>query len=271
MIRLKRRERDLFITHVGDLKIMPNNQASGHCPFHDDKNKSFSVNLDTGLWKCHAGCGSGAAQHFAHRIEYEPTYYEKTTRKNSSESQRVKKNNLTPLVLNDEAVKYLMYLEDNWQHLPVPRSWNIDWVIHTCTGYDPKSGQFIYSHTNKDGDIINIHWHKGKSHWRGEGSSKLFPLHFFNPRMSFHFDPVKKLIICEGEKDCITLLSNGYQAVTNTTGAANVPKDINPLKDFIDVVIIYDNDDPGKQGAKKMAQAIKSINPAGKVRIGEWK
>ena len=59
--------------------------------------------------------------------------------------------------------------------------------------------------------------------------------------------------------------------MTNTTGAANVPKDINPLKDFIDVVIIYDNDDPGKQGARKMAQAIKSINPVGKVRIGEWK
>jgi DNA primase len=36
-------------------------QASGKCPFHDDQRASFSVNLDNGLWKCHAGCGSGNA------------------------------------------------------------------------------------------------------------------------------------------------------------------------------------------------------------------
>lgn len=32
---------------------------TGLCPFHDDRNNSFSVNLRTGLWKCHAGCGEG--------------------------------------------------------------------------------------------------------------------------------------------------------------------------------------------------------------------
>ncbi|KKK66069.1 hypothetical protein LCGC14_2967810, partial [marine sediment metagenome] len=25
------------------------------CPFHDDKNPSASVNLDTGVWDCFAG------------------------------------------------------------------------------------------------------------------------------------------------------------------------------------------------------------------------
>lgn len=32
---------------------------TGLCPFHDDRNNSFSVNLKNGLWKCHAGCGEG--------------------------------------------------------------------------------------------------------------------------------------------------------------------------------------------------------------------
>ena len=27
---------------------------TGHCPFHDDRNNSFSVNLKTGQWKCFA-------------------------------------------------------------------------------------------------------------------------------------------------------------------------------------------------------------------------
>lgn len=39
-------------------------QASGRCPFHEDQRPSFSVNLDTGLWKCHAGCGEGNAIDF---------------------------------------------------------------------------------------------------------------------------------------------------------------------------------------------------------------
>jgi len=30
-----------------------------HCPWHDDKNPSLSVNFEKGVWKCHAGCGEG--------------------------------------------------------------------------------------------------------------------------------------------------------------------------------------------------------------------
>lgn len=30
------------------------------CPFHEDKNPSLSIDLDKGVWKCHAGCGAGS-------------------------------------------------------------------------------------------------------------------------------------------------------------------------------------------------------------------
>ena len=32
---------------------------TGLCPFHDDRNNSFSVNLKTGQWMCHAENESG--------------------------------------------------------------------------------------------------------------------------------------------------------------------------------------------------------------------
>lgn len=32
---------------------------SSKCPFHQDKNNSFSFNIKNGAWKCFAGCGSG--------------------------------------------------------------------------------------------------------------------------------------------------------------------------------------------------------------------
>lgn len=34
-------------------------EINARCPFHEDKVRSFSVNLDNGLWICHAGCGAG--------------------------------------------------------------------------------------------------------------------------------------------------------------------------------------------------------------------
>ena len=42
-----------------DLKPNKDGESSACCPFHEDRTPSFCVNLATGLWICHAGCGSG--------------------------------------------------------------------------------------------------------------------------------------------------------------------------------------------------------------------
>jgi len=39
------------------------------CPFHNDRNPSFSVNVKSGLWKCHAGCGGGNGFQFLQRAD----------------------------------------------------------------------------------------------------------------------------------------------------------------------------------------------------------
>jgi hypothetical protein len=39
-------------------------EVSTRCPFHDDRTPSFSVNLETGAWYCHAGCGGGGVLKF---------------------------------------------------------------------------------------------------------------------------------------------------------------------------------------------------------------
>ena len=38
--------------------------GSGHCPFHDDQNSSFSVNDAENYWHCFAGCGGGSVIDF---------------------------------------------------------------------------------------------------------------------------------------------------------------------------------------------------------------
>lgn len=36
-----------------------NGWARAYCPLHDDATRSLSVNVLTGHWRCHAGCGGG--------------------------------------------------------------------------------------------------------------------------------------------------------------------------------------------------------------------
>ena len=41
---------------------------AGHCPFHDDRDPSFSVSFELGGWLCRAGCGSGTLWTLARRL-----------------------------------------------------------------------------------------------------------------------------------------------------------------------------------------------------------
>lgn len=39
----------------------------GLCPFHEDRSRSFAFNINSGGWKCHAGCGEGGLKEMAAR------------------------------------------------------------------------------------------------------------------------------------------------------------------------------------------------------------
>lgn len=45
---------------------------TGLCPLHDDSKNSFSLNTDTGLWICYAGCGKGNANQLSKLLEIDP-------------------------------------------------------------------------------------------------------------------------------------------------------------------------------------------------------
>lgn len=55
-----------FKEHVDRLgKPNSSGWSQGRCPFHEDKASSLSINLQTGGWKCFAGCGKGSIFDFA--------------------------------------------------------------------------------------------------------------------------------------------------------------------------------------------------------------
>src|ERR1700736_6419760 len=59
--------RDYYAQALG-VRLNGKEQQTVRCPFHEDKRKSFSVNLATSLWTCHAGCGAGGRRDFAQRL-----------------------------------------------------------------------------------------------------------------------------------------------------------------------------------------------------------
>lgn len=71
----------------------------------------------------------------------------------------------------------------------------------------------------------------------------------------FNYNPdAKKVIITEGELDCIRLATLGYDAVTTTGGSQSFPKEfIEKLQSTEEVYIAYDSDLPGIKGAVKLA------------------
>lgn len=69
-------------------------------------------------------------------------------------------------------------------------------------------------------------------------------------------DSAEPLFICEGEKDCLTLLLRNIPATCLSTGCSSLAKfGINVLKNR-EIYIVYDNDEAGREGSQKLYNQI---------------
>jgi DNA primase len=67
----------------------------------------------------------------------------------------------------------------------------------------------------------------------------------------------EQIIICEGEFDRLVLESRGFAAVTSTGGALTFrPEWAEAFRDIPNILICFDNDDAGHEGAERVAQLI---------------
>ena len=117
----------------------------------------------------------------------------------------------------------------------------------------------IYS----NGDLKHIKNHKGRQF--GEAVNKIYPEVMLDRGKADTY-----LWLTEGEKDTITAICHGMQAITFTSGAGAVPKDVSKLERFKNIVVIYDNDDTGREGAMKTAKSLALKFPGTTIRIFKW-
>jgi twinkle protein len=142
----------------------------------------------------------------------------------------------------------------------------------TCEKYHYTVGEMggrtvqIAHYRNKDGEVVAQHVRTATKDfpWIGDKSEAgLFGQHLFR-------DGGKKLIITEGEIDCMTVsqaFGNRYPVVSLISGAQGAKNDIKKEYDWItsyeEVVIFFDMDDPGRKAASDVAAML----PPGKAKI----
>ena len=231
---------EIFERNVKNIRSSGTDQYKGLCPFHDDTKPSFTFSAD-GLFFCH-GCGiKGNAYQFATFLGESTSNLPKMDSKSKKVYQWSPPGELGVEHANivSESIDRLLLNYDGFiGDLP----WNRSIVEKLSIGWDDG---FVFPYLNSKGKLVNIKWHK-KRQVRGHAQTFIFP--FWH--MIHKYTREKPLFICEGEKDCISLISSGKQVISFNNGASTrVPK---PLMDIIqgsfsDIFLYYDDDEAGRK------------------------
>ncbi len=113
-----------------------------------------------------------------------------------------------------------------------------------------------------DDELVNVRRYKmGAQHdkmlnWPGHGDAMLFLPEALQD---------SKVLVCEGEMDALLATQYGFPACTVTAGAGTWLPSFTPLFFGKSVYLVYDVDEAGEKGARKVANALRGV--AGSVRI----
>ena len=160
-------------------------------------------------------------------------------------------------VKSSGAVKKSGYVEDRANFLAhwkkVKKDLELPWNLESRRDYygigvrnNDNEMQLVFRITDN-----HIKRHKGEQF--GDAECKIYP-------DISNIKPDSTLLICEGEKDVVSASCYGFPAITFTSGANGIPKDISALDPFKSIVICYDSDESGRKGAKKLANELYHVD-----------
>ncbi len=232
-------------------RIDSRHEAHCICPVHDDNKTSLHINLETGKWHCKS-CSKGGHDplsyyQFAYDVDSMDSVEElnakfglvATPHDNTLEMHK-------KLLNNQEALDYL-----------ISRGITSTVINRSKIGWDGL--RFHIPIRDFGGNLRNVRQHLKGSHatevktissFSGTGGLRLYPIK--NTRKD-------EIYIFEGEMDTLLAISLGLNAMTVTGGAGSWKLEFN--KYFTDkiVIVCYDIDKAGIDGAKKVANYIYEV------------
>jgi hypothetical protein len=214
---------DFYKRFVPTLKENSRGEAMGVCPFHDDVHPSLSVNLDNGLYHCF-GCGvAGDVFNFYRRlkgVDFKVAFEEIG-----------KIIGLRKKTINSKVVARFDYYDES--------GLVVYWKERLEPGRNGRKKEFLFYHTEGEKNVL------------GRGRT---PIPYNLPELVKGDGPIYCL---EGEAKAELLRCRGLNATCLDSGA-NSPWRNEYLPYFIgkDIVLLPDNDQPGRSFTDRIAAAL---------------
>lgn len=268
----------IFQEGVEGAKPGSNGWYNSWCPFHEAGGKaaghsspSFGFNPESGAWKCH-GCGkSGGASDFLGELTIAGYNSDNPSDKEQAKSAladripgtRKPKKNTTSNNTSNKLPDYnqieawhqqLKGTQKALDHAINERMWSEAVIDDLKIGIVPQRGipgyRFAIPVTT-GGEITGVRKYHTECKpkvlgIRGHNECNFFPEKALDEQ---------KIYLVEGEPDCLALRSAGLNAMTFTGGSGNVPASLHRIKDH-KIIVIYDADEAGQNGARKIFQAM---------------
>lgn len=224
-------------------------------PDHPDNKRSASINFEKDIWYCQRCQKGGPLTKLLDQIE------------DQDDLEAGRKPALPkPLDPGDVRTYCKVLMSDIAliKRLQKRRGLSVQTLKDFDIGYDLVTRRFTIPVYDESGALVNIRKYDPDS-TRGDkmisvfghGHPSLYPVQQLKGK-----GPV---VVCEGELDALTLIQNGFTAVTRT-GAASVWLD--QWSEYLfgrEVYVCHDADAAGQAANAKVAQALKSV--AGKVVV----
>ena len=237
---LRLTDNEIFEDNLRHFKILKRygNKAQCTCPAHDDKQASLTITQGRKctLFYCHAGCTVDDILSAA-GIEKKDTFYD-------TEPQR-----------------------SNWRAYVESREKRRIDAVYNYVSYN---GQYAFTKIRLEGKKLlygilkNERFSYGLP--RNTPRKSLKAIYGSVQALNKAISESKPIFVTEGERDVDTMMKQGYIAFTYG-GVNDWQADFAELVEGADVVILADNDEPGKAVANTILRDIQSVVKSAKIII----
>ena len=222
-----------------------------HCPFHEDRRESCSINLEKGVWICFAGCGQGNLKYFIWKLSGKS--WDEINTEFESKAWELDFSLLDDL---EEVTEPTSSYEKPETLEDVPTNhwiYNRGFTQETTMKWGCKVNEFLDFMIPVEDQTLEI---QGWIARRKQAIPKyLFSKGFAKSQSLFGINQLyetKVLYVVEGALDCMWLSQFGYSSVA-ILGASVSQKQVDLISSLHpqEVVLALDNDDAGKKGIDK--------------------
>lgn len=265
--------REIAEKYLGEFReVSAGNLQVKKCPFCGREKGKFYIKEDTGVYICHSGsCGAkGTLPQLVKHLEG------KLGVKIAEPKASKKKGPKVNLTFNKDDIGTL--LNSSGQHNPLAKE-TIDYiesrgisveVAKELNVFFKKSDKsVIFAYKNLDGNLSAVKYRsiREKKLFQAQGSQA----YLWNLEKATN----KKIVICEGEWDCLSLAECGLidRTLSVPMGTGNLDW-IDNCKEFLEskdeIILAFDNDDAGEKALRKVSQRLQHLNLR-KIDLGAYK